>query len=214
MIVLREEATSLSLRAKKVAQKREDILYSAITIIAEKGYHGTTMEDIASRLLMTKGSLYYYFKNKQELVYESQIKLLNKSLDNFKYVNGMEANAQEKLIKMIQLHTQNLVYNKAEFELMIKPEEIFSQEQLDEIYRLREEYAIKYDELLKEGIEDGSFDIKEDEIKIVRNLLLGAMNWVTQWHSLEGDKNLDEFTKVISKYIFRIVKPELSSVTH
>lgn len=204
----------MSLREKKAALKREEIMESAIAIIAEKGYHGTTMEDIASRLLMTKGSLYYYFKNKQELVYESQIKLLNESLENFKLVEKMKTDAQEKLVKMIRLHTEHLVSNKAGFELMIKPEEIFTEEQLEEIYRLREAYAVKYDELLKEGIEDGSFHIEEDEIKIVRNLLLGALNWVMQWHSLEGDKNVEDFTKVITKYVFRIVKPVLSSVTH
>lgn len=204
----------MSLREKKAALKREEIMASAIAIIAEKGYHGTTMEDIASRLLMTKGSLYYYFKNKQELVFESQIKLLNESLGHFSLVEKMKANAEEKLIKMIQLHTEHLVYNKAGFELMIKPEEIFTEEQINEIYRLQEKYAEKYDVLLKEGIKDGSFNIAEDEIKIVRNLLLGALNWMMQWHSLEGKKNVEDFTKVITKYVIRIVKPELSSVTH
>lgn len=204
----------MSLRAKKAALKREEILKSAIAVIAEKGYNGTTMEDIASRLLMTKGSLYYYFKDKQDIAFEIQLKLLNKSLDNFKIVNKMKANADKKLIKMIQLHTKDLVYNKAGFNLMVKPEEIFTREQLDQIFRLREEYAVKYDVLLKEGIEDGSFDIEEDEIKIVRNLLLGALNWMFQWHSSDGEKGIEDFTQIITKYIFRIVKPELSSVTH
>src|SRR5699024_136652 len=133
---------------------------------------GTTMEDIATHLLMTKGALYYYFKDKQELVYESQVKLLNRRIENVQKMNKMDIIAIEKLIIIIRLHIEYLIQNKSGFELMAKPEEIFSETQLTEIFRLREQYAEHYDILLKEGIIDGSFAIKKDEIKIVRNLLL------------------------------------------
>ena len=169
----------MSLREKKTAKKKAEILQSALSLLATKGYHGTTMEDIAAHLLMTKGALYYYFKDKQELVYESQIKIMNRSIENFERIHQMEATPSQKLKKIIQLHTEFLIENKAGFELMARPEEIFTKKQLTEIYRLREEYATQYDHLLRDGLEDGSFTIADDEIKITRNLILGAMNWVT-----------------------------------
>lgn len=196
----------MSLREKKTARKKAEILQSALTLLAKKGYHGTTMEDIASHLLMTKGALYYYFKDKQELVYESQIKIMNRSIENFKQINEMDATPTQKLEKIIQLHTEYLIENKAGFELMAKPDEIFTEQQLDEIYRLRDQYATHYDYLLQEGVDDGSFTIRDDEIKIARNLLLGAMNWVTQWYSPHGHKNVNEFVKAITRYAMRIVK--------
>lgn len=196
----------MSLRAQKKEKKKTEILQSAISVLAEKGYHGTTMEDIASHLLMTKGALYYYFKDKQELVYKSQIKLLNRSVENVININEMDAKATDKLTMIIQLHITYLVQNKSGFELMAKPEEIFSTVQLHEIYRLRELYAEHYDLLLQDGIEDGSFTIEVNEIKIVRNLILGAMNWVTQWYSPEGNKNLPKFVEAITKYVLRIVQ--------
>lgn len=196
----------MSLRAQKTERKKTEILQSALSVLSEKGYHGTTMEDIASHLLMTKGALYYYFKDKQELVYESQLKLLNRSVENVVKVNEMDALATDKFKKIIRLHLTYLVENKSGFELMAKPEEIFSQTQLREIYRLREQYAEHYDVLLRDGIEDGSFAIEIDDIKIVRNLILGAMNWVTQWYSPHGSKHLSEFVEAITKHVLRIVK--------
>lgn len=195
----------MSLRTQKTAQKKEKILQSALTVLAEKGYHGTTMEDIASHLLMTKGSLYYYFKDKQELVYESQVKLLNRSIENVKTISKAGSLASDKLAGMIRVHTKHLIKNQSGFELMNKPEDIFLEEQLQEIFRLREQYAEYYDKLLAEGIEDGSFTIQEDEIKIVRNIMLGALNWVTQWYSPHGYKSIDDFVEVITKYVLRIV---------
>ena len=58
----------MSLREKKAARKKEEILRSASLVIARNGYQNATIEDIAAELLMTKGSLYYYFKNKEELL--------------------------------------------------------------------------------------------------------------------------------------------------
>lgn len=195
----------MSLRAKKTARKKEEILQSALIVLAQKGYHGTTMEDIASHLFMTKGSLYYYFKNKQELVYESQIKLLNKSIENVKQINKTSIPSVDKLKKFIDLHITFLIENKSGFELMARPEEIFATEQLKEIYQLREIYAEHYDNLLERGKQDGSFCIRENEVKIVRNLILGAMNWMTQWHSSEASKPLPAFVEAITQYLLRLV---------
>lgn len=196
----------MSLRERKKEKKKTEILQSALTVLAEKGYHGTTMEDIATHLLMTKGALYYYFKDKQELVYESQVKLLNRSIENIQKINDKDSLATEKLITIIRLHIEYLIQNKSGFELMAKPEEIFSEMQLKEIYRLREQYAEHYDLLLGEGARDGSFAIKPDEVKIVRNLILGALNWMTQWYSPHGNKSLSEFVEAVTKYVLRIVQ--------
>lgn len=62
----------MNLRERKTAKKKEDILRSASLVISRKGFRQTTMEDIAAELLMTKGSLYYYFKNKEELLFYCQ----------------------------------------------------------------------------------------------------------------------------------------------
>lgn len=193
----------MSLRAQKTARKKEEILQSALGLLAEKGYHGTTMEDIASHLLMTKGAIYYYFKDKQDLVYQSQVKILEQSIANFEQVKQMDLTSPEKLAKIITVHTEYLVGDKAGFELMVNPNEIFSEEQLKEILRLRDEYAACYDNLLAQGVEEGYFSL--DDVKIVRNLLLGAMNWVTQWYSPHGNMDKTEFAKTITNYIMRIV---------
>ena len=58
-----------SLRAQKIAKRKQEILRSAASVLAEKGYHGATMEEIAAKLLLTKGSMYNYFKNKDDLLY-------------------------------------------------------------------------------------------------------------------------------------------------
>src|SRR4026209_1797237 len=51
------------------ADRRIDILKSAAAAFRRRGYHGASVDEIASALEMTKGNLYYYFRNKEEILY-------------------------------------------------------------------------------------------------------------------------------------------------
>ena len=51
---------------------KSSIVQAAIKVFAEKGYHGSTMEDVARKLGVSKAALYQYFKSKDELLREIQ----------------------------------------------------------------------------------------------------------------------------------------------
>ncbi len=54
---------------RKTRQRRVEILKSAAAAFRRRGYHGASMGEIAQALHMTKGSLYYYFKSKEEILF-------------------------------------------------------------------------------------------------------------------------------------------------
>lgn len=193
----------MSLRQLKTAKKKEDILRTAVSVIAEKGYHGTTMEDIAANLLMTKGSVYYYFKDKQDLLYQSQRMLLQRSLGNIETIQQEDLPVADKLRKAMVVHITYLLDERSGFEMMLKPEHFFSTEQLNEIFRLRNIYEECFDQMVMEGIEADVFGAVDT--KIVRNIILGAMNWVTQWYSPGGKKDETEIAESVADYLLHIL---------
>lgn len=193
----------MSLRQRKTAKKKDDILRMAVRVLSEKGYHGTTMEEIASNLLMTKGSVYYYFKDKQDLLYQSQIMLLHRSIENMEAVQQENLLVIEKLKKAMMVHIVYLLDERSGFEMMVKPEHIFSDEQLEEIFTLRDDYGKCFDQFIREGIE--AKVLSGVDIKLARNIILGAMNWVTQWYSENGKKDKTEFAESVSDYLLRIL---------
>jgi len=147
----------MSLREKKVEKKKEEIRQSAMSVIAEKGYHATTMEDIAAKLLMTKGSVYYYFKDKEALVYDSHKILLEQSIEQLNEVLAEELPSIAKLRKAMIVHMEYVITERTDFFIGAKPDQVFVGEHLEEIIRLRNEYSDCMDGLIKQGIEDGSF---------------------------------------------------------
>ncbi|WP_156289640.1 TetR/AcrR family transcriptional regulator [Oceanobacillus salinisoli] len=193
----------MSLRERKAAKKKEEILRSALSLISEKGYYATTMEDIAANLLMTKGSVYYYFKDKQDLVFQSYLMLLEESSERFEVIQQKNLPIIDKLRETMNSHISCLLSERSGFELGLKPEQFFTDEQLKVVAEKREEYAGYFEKLIIEGKEAKIF--QDVDVKIVRNIILGAMNWLLQWYSPNGKLNSDEMADVVSNYLLRML---------
>ena len=194
----------MALREQKTARKKDEIIQAAVSLFMEKGYTGTTMEDVAAKLLMTKGSVYYYFKDKQELLYQSQKMLLEKSIENIEVIKqAQDLPVIERLRKSMIVHIKYLISERSGFETMVDPERYFTETQVEKIIKLRNNYEKNFDQLIIEGIERNVF--ASLDIKIVRNIVLGAMNWVIQWYSPKGEKDETEVAELISDYLLRIL---------
>lgn len=196
----------MSLRTLKTKKKKTEIIQSATSIIEEKGFHNTTMEDIAANLLMTKGSLYYYFKNKQDLLFQSQVLLLEQSIGNIESILQKNTNPEKSLEKAITTHIEYLIEEQATFAMGVSPEQFFADEQLDTILELRHRYAQHVDQLLLNIMEEKAIETKD--VKLVRNLLLGAMNWMIEWYSPQGELSPDELAEKMTMYLMKIVETE------
>jgi len=194
----------VKLSEKKLLKKKEEIILSAVKIVNRKGYRGATMEEIAGELLMTKGSLYYYFKNKEDLVFQCHEMVLSQATEELAGHFNECITYEEKLRKMIATHIQYAIEEKETFNMIIKPDQTFSTEQLNPILVKRHEYAGMFDRVIREGITHEEFTIKEP--KIARMILLGSMNWIQQWYSPEGGKSIEEIQEIYADYLLKVVK--------
>ena len=194
----------MKLSEKKIQKKKEEIILSAVKIVNKKGYQGATMEEIAAELLMTKGSLYYYFKNKEDLIFQCHEMVLAQASEELKAHFEEDVSSVEKLRRMIVTHIRYAIEEKETFNMIIKPDQTFSSEQLNPILTQRNEYAKWFDHVIQEGIANGEFTISEP--KIVRMILLGSMNWIQQWYKPEGGKTMEELQQIYADYLLKVVK--------
>jgi len=193
----------MSLREKKIEKKKQEILRSAAEVLYEKGYHGATMEEIASRLLMTKGSVYYYFKNKEDLLYQVHMVIIDISLQTIEEIMARDQSPTEKLRDAIVSHIELAISEKPMFAIIDNPDQTFSGEHLQEIVKLRSKYAHCFDDILKEGVEKGEFS--KIDIKLTRMIILGAMNWIQQWYSPDGERSKEEIAQTFSESLLKMV---------
>src|SRR5436309_12151990 len=87
--------------ADPLASTRVDILKSAAAAFRKLGYHGATVEQIAAALHMKKGNLYYYFKNKEEILFACHQYSLDQLTSLLGHVQQSDAPPDEKLHRLI-----------------------------------------------------------------------------------------------------------------
>ncbi|SDI90891.1 TetR/AcrR family transcriptional regulator [Natribacillus halophilus] len=193
----------LSLRERKIAKKKEDILRSAAKLLSEKDDHKTTMEDIAAELLMTKGSIYYYFKNKEDLLYQCHTMILEQSIERIEKISLTDGSPADKLKKAMTEHIQFAIQEKSLFNIMVNPEQSLSAHYLEDVKKKRAQYEKYFDQFIAEGIASGDFPSLDT--KMVRMIILPALNGVNQWYSPRGEKDEREIAELMSNYLLRIL---------
>jgi AcrR family transcriptional regulator len=198
-------AKIMSLREKKAAKKKEEILRSAASVLAEKGFQGTTMEDVAANLLMTKGSMYYYFKNKEDLLYQCHQMIMQMSMEKIEEVINSDLPPTQKLKKAVKSHVILTTSEKSMFMMMDKPNQNFSGEYLEDVLLQRKGYEQHFDALILEGIEKGDFDPSID-VRTIRLIILGSLNWILQWYKEDGSQTGDEIAEAFANHLIRLVE--------
>src|ERR1700738_5708389 len=86
-----------SLKEKQRQERENLILQAAEEVLLEKGYYETSMDEIAARVGIAKGTLYLHFARKEDLVFALLERELHTVLLMVEHANTMEGNAQEKL---------------------------------------------------------------------------------------------------------------------
>lgn len=99
-----EQPLQSKYKARKQLKRRNEILDAAAAVFAEKGYHGATTKDIADRLGMRPGSLYYYFESKEAALCEVCRIGSQEIVENLAEVLDSELKGTELVRAAIDLH--------------------------------------------------------------------------------------------------------------
>lgn len=167
---------SLSQSAKS-AKKRDAILRAATQIINVKGYALATMTEIGAALDLRDAALYYYFPNKQALVFachQSSLERFERVLDDTRQDGGT---AFERLERFL---TALLVESARNGPLLYFGDRSYLDEaQRDVIAAWSERLTHRLAHMVEDGITDGS--ITPCEPLLVVQLLLGMLIWLAKW---------------------------------
>src|SRR5579859_1800817 len=92
-----QTTTPRSLKEKQRQERENLILQAAEEVLLEKGYHETSMDEIAARVGIAKGTLYLHFARKEDLIFALLERELHTVLLMVEHANSIEGSAQEKL---------------------------------------------------------------------------------------------------------------------
>ena len=184
--------------ADTTAATRIDILKSAAKAFRRLGYHGATVENIATALRMKKGNLYYYFKNKEEILFACHQYSLDCLLKLLDEVERSGAAPSQKLRALIvaSVHT---ILDELHGTALILELEALSPAHLKTVITRRDRFDRGIRQVLEEGIADGSF--APDDVKLRTFALMGAVNWIPRWFNPAGPATSSEIADRFADYL-------------
>lgn len=90
---------------KKFIHKQEQLFNTAAALFAEKGYHGTSIQDLARAMGLQKGSLYHYFNSKEELLFRLLDEYITGALEDIEAICALEIDPVEKLRRFMLFYS-------------------------------------------------------------------------------------------------------------
>ena len=186
---------------KREKPKYKQIIDAAVVVIAENGYHQAQVSKIAKQAGVADGTIYLYFKNKEDIlisVFEDKMSLF---VENLRDIINDSIPASEKLLKMVENHFRVLATNHhlaivTQLELRQSNKEIRLK-----INDVLKEYLILLDDILIEGIENGEFE-ENLEIRLARHMVFGTIDeTITTWVMNEQKYDLMKLAPKVHKLL-------------
>jgi len=177
--------------------KREAVIRAAAHAFNHKGYHNTSLDDIAAALEVTKPTVYYYVANKEQLLFECFVAGVEPIRAGFREARNPDIPARERLNAVLRNYAKAMA---SEFGwCMVRVEEQdLPLEMSSHIKAMKSEIDQGIRRLIREGVQDGS--IHPCDPKMTAFALAGSLNWIAHWYrenkSMSGAEIADAFITV------------------
>jgi len=180
------------------SHRRIDILKSAAAAFRRRGYHGASVDEIASTLEMTKGNLYYYFRNKEEILFACHDYSLDVLLALMSDVQSESWRPDEKLRKLI-LAFIHLTLDELQGTALTLDLQALSPVLIKRIIAKRDRFDRGLREIIQHGIDQELF--RAGDPKMIGFAIMGAVNWITKWFDPAGPMSSEEIGQRFSDYL-------------
>ena len=184
-------------RLRDRALKREAVIRAAAREFNHKGYHNTSLDDIAARLEVTKPTVYYYVTSKEQLLFQCFVAGVEQIRAAFRDVRHLEVPARERLNAVLR-HYGEAVASEFGWCMVRAEDQDLSPAMSRHIKALKSEIDHGIRRLIREGVQDGS--IQPCDPKMTAFALAGALNWIAHWYredrSLTGAQIAEAFVTI------------------
>jgi AcrR family transcriptional regulator len=170
-------------REKERQTKREAVLRMAAQSFNEKGFHATSLDDVAARLNVTKPTLYYYFKNKEEILFECVrigLQMIDEAAENVARRGGTGV---EQLFAVMRKYAE-IVTMDFGMCLIRVGEDPLQPAARRKLRQLKARIDRRFRSLIEQGIAEG--DLAPCDAKIAAFTVAGALSWIARWYRPDG----------------------------
>ena len=155
----------------------------------ERGFHATSLDDIAGRLHVSKPTLYYYVKNKDEILLGCVRQGLEMMLAGIEDSRRAGGQAVDQLLTCMRVYAHIVTMDFGMCLIRVGDEQL-PPESRRELRRLKSLIDHEFRRLVAAGVEEGS--IAPCDPKMTAFVIAGALSWIGRWYQPEGEYTPDQ----------------------
>ena len=181
------------------ASQRDRILKAAARCFNQKGYSGTSLKDVTRRLGLPDAALYYYVKNKEELVYQCYLRAAELGREAMERGVADGRTGLEQATLYIRYHIEIMVGDEGPVAIMSEIPSL-NRNHRNEILEVSRRHSAGFEDILRRGIEDGS--IAPCDVRMTGNAIMGSINWIPKWYhgkAAMAEEILAEFPEILTR---------------
>lgn len=187
-------------RLGRGVNRHDALLDAAVRLLAERGYDGTSMRDIAEATGMLAGSIYYHYKSKDELLQAAYDRVATQYKEAIADPGVKDLDPWDRLEAACVAHLNAVLTMPSVGRLFTLFGESADPVAYGQVVQFREEHEKSFRKLIDE-LPEG--DIRDP--KFFRLALLGALNYVIVWYHPEGNKPAEIARNILA--VFRPAAP-------
>jgi len=181
--------------------KKDAVLDEAAALFNEKGYHSTSLTEVADRLGFTKTAIYYYVKNKNDLLYHTYMR----SLDEIEQATrDAEAKGENGLDKLCEYVLSKAFVHPEASAILNEIDAVEDSKRRAELRKRLRGANKRIATWIEEGIEDGS--VAPCDPDLAGRFIMGAFNWMPRWIN-SSEKSIEEVTDYFVTLIRKTLAP-------
>ncbi|MBB3957202.1 TetR/AcrR family transcriptional regulator [Novosphingobium sediminicola] len=185
-------------RSHARAAKRDAVLRAAVQMFNERGFHQTSLDDVAARLGVSKPTIYHYLGNKDQVLFECVTIGLSQLLEAAQASREAQGSGADRLTAFLLRYAE---INMDDFGRCVirTSDEALGAESRAQFHALKRKIDTAMRQLIEEGMEDGS--IAPGNAKMLAFTLAGALNWPARWHDPAGDETPAQIARHLVQHL-------------
>jgi len=176
--------------------QRSDIIQAGAQIFRLKGYHATSMQDIAEAVHLQKASLYHHVQSKQDILVTILDQALDLMIADMESVLGSPASSPEKLTSAVHAYVRHLVDQRDLAAVLLYEYRSLDSRRRTRHLARRDRFEGLWRSLLEQGVAQGAF--RPLDVPIVASAFLGVMNGMLAWYRADGRLSSDQIADTFS----------------
>jgi AcrR family transcriptional regulator len=192
-------AANLSEDFSRYDQKLEFILRTSAHVFAEKGFHSTSMRDIARATKVSLAGLYYYCKSKDELLFLIQDNCFGRVLERLEARLRETSDPVERFRIVVENHLSFFAANMAEMKVLSHEAESLDGEMYERVAGKKQQYTRTVRRILSDVQQRHGSKAKKNDLTVATYALFGMMNWIYNWYDPRGSLSVADLVESVAR---------------